>query len=112
MVDTAVMDQSPYLVQALQGMQAAPPAQAAPSGPSLAQMQQMQQQKQAWEAANPGQSYMAHGIGQMGQNLAGAPGRVMDAVQGLGQVPGQAMSGLQALAQRFGAGGLPPTQNI
>lgn len=106
------MDQSQYLAQALQGMQSAPAAASAPAAPSLAQMQQMAQQKQAWEAANPGQSYEAHSISQMGQNLAGAPGRVMDAVGGLGQVPGQALSGLQALTQRFGGGGLPPTQNI
>lgn len=96
-------DTSQYLAQALQQMQGQPATGSQPQGPSLQQMQQMAQQKQAWEAANPGQSYAAHGLQQMGQNLAGAPGRVMDGVQGLAQLPGQAMSGLQQLAQRFGS---------
>lgn len=103
------MSESQYLAQAIQGMQAPPAAAPAQPGMSLAQMQQMAQHKQAWEAANPGQSYAAHGIDQMGQNLMGAPGRVADAI---GAVPGTAMSGLQALAQRFGGSGLPQTQNI
>lgn len=102
-------NQSQYLAQAIQSMQAQPSAAPAQPGMSLQQMQQMGQQKQAWEAANPGQSYMAHGIDQMGQNIMGAPGRVAGAIGNLGQVPGQAMSGLQALAQRFGGGGMPPT---
>ena len=103
------MSESQYLVQALQqmGQQPAQPG-SQPFALSLAQMQKMQQDKSAWEQANPGQSYMAHGLGQMGQNLAGAPGRVMDSLQGLGQIPGQAMSGLQALAQRFGGQGSVP----
>lgn len=94
--------QSQYLAQAIQQMQGQAPA--APTSPamSLGDMQKMAQQKQAWEAANPGQSYMAHGLSQMGQNLMGAPGRIGDAVSGLAQLPGQAVSGLQALAQRFG----------
>lgn len=106
------MSESQYLAQALQQMSAQPAQPASPQGPSLAGMQKMAQDRAAWEAANPGQSYMAHGIGQMGQNIMGAPGRVLDSIQGLGQIPGQAMSGLQQLAQRFGGGGLPPTTNI
>lgn len=107
------MSQSQYLAQAIQSM-SQPQGQPSTGGPSMSpqQMMQMQQQRQAWEAANPGQSYFAHGLGQMGQNLMGAPGRVADAFGSLGQLPGQAVNGLQALAQRFGGGGLPPTMDI
>ena len=86
-------DRSQYLAQALQAMQA-PTPDAQPTGPSLQQMQQVAQQRQAWEAANPGQSYMAHGFQQMGANIAQAPQNLMAA-------PGQAMGGLQRLAQSF-----------
>lgn len=83
------MDQSRYLVQALQSL-AAP--QSAPAGPSvdLAGMQKAVGQRKAWETANPGQSYMAHGFGQLAQNLRGAPGAAMAA-------PGNALQGLQGL---------------
>lgn len=83
------MDQSPYLVQALQQMQQSQPA--APQGPSLSpqQMAQVVKQKQAWEAANPGQSYIAHGFQQMGQNIMGAPQNVMSGLGRLAQtLPG------------------------
>lgn len=98
------MAQSQYLAQALQSMGA--PAGSPQGTPqmSLQQMQQIAQQKQAWEAANPGQSYMGHGLQQMGQNLMNAPGNVMGAIQNLGQVPGQVANGFQSLAQRFGGG--------
>jgi len=105
-------DQSRYLAMALQQIGAQPAQGVAPQGPNVAGLQRMAQDRQAWEAANPGQSYMAHGIAQMGQNLANAPGRVADAFGSLGQVPGQALSGLQALVQRFGGGGMPATTNI
>ncbi len=80
-------DQSQYLVQALQQMQAGgqPQAQAPTMTPQ--QMQQVMQQRQAFEAANPGQSYMAHGLQQMGQNVM--------------QAPQNAMSGLARLAQGY-----------
>lgn len=99
-------DQSQYLAQVLQQMgQAAPQASGQVPGMSLAQMQKMQQDRATWEVANPGQSYAAHGLGQMGQNLMGAPGNVADAIGGLGELPKQALSGLQALAARFGGTG-------
>lgn len=83
------MGVSPYLVQALQGM-AAP--QSAPSGPSmdLAGMQKAVDARKAWQAANPGGNYMAHGFGQLAQNLRSAPGAVMAA-------PGNVLKGLQGL---------------
>lgn len=83
------MSDSQYLAQALQQMQGQPQA-AQPQGMSLEQMQKIGQAKAAFEAANPGQSYMAHGIQQAGQNVMNAPGN--------------AMTGLQNLAQRFGGG--------
>ncbi len=82
-------DQSQYLAQALQQMQGQP-AINQPQGMSLQQMQDVAKQKAAFEAANPGQSYMAHGLQQAGQNVMNAPGN--------------AMTGLQQLAQRFGGG--------
>lgn len=90
------MDRSQYLVQALQQLQGAPTAQA-PQGMSLQQMQDVAQKRQAWEAANPGQSYMGHGLQQMGQNIMGAPGAMMQGARNLGAIPGQAAGGLQNL---------------
>lgn len=90
---------SQYLVQALQQMQAgAQPQAQAPTGPSLQQMQAIHKDRQAFELANPGQSYMAHGVSQMGQNIMGAP-------QALMQAPQNAMSGFAKLAQGFKPGG-------
>jgi hypothetical protein len=83
------MASSPYLVQALQALSAPQSAPQAAS-PDLAGMQKAVGQRKAWEAANPGQSYMAHGFGQLAQNLRGAPQAVMAA-------PGNALKGLQGL---------------
>lgn len=91
-------DRSQYLAQALQGM-SQPPPQQAPQGMSLQQMQDVAQKRKAFEAANPGQSYMAHGFQQMGQNIANAPGNLMQAGQNLAALPGQAASGFQKLVQ-------------
>lgn len=87
---------SQYLIQALQqgGQQ---PQGSTYQGPNLQQMQGMMQQKQAWEAQNPGQSYMGHGLQQLGQNLMNAPGKLVQGAQNLAGLPGQAMGGLQNL---------------
>lgn len=87
---------SPYLAQALAQMKAQPDAQQ-PQGPDLMAMQKASQAKDAWQAQNPGQSYMGHTIGQIGQNLAGIPQR-------LGQIPGQ----LAALPSQIMGQGQPP----
>lgn len=92
------MERSPYLVQALQALQAPPPA--APAGPDLAALKKMGDAKAAFEAANPGQSFMANNLQQMGQNVMQAPQNLMAA-------PGNAMSGLGALAQRLKVGPAP-----
>lgn len=87
------MDQSKYLIQALQGMGQQPDIQSA-APPDLAAMQKAAAQRKTWEAANPGQSYAMNGLRQIGQNLASAP-------QQMAAAPGNAMDGLQALAARF-----------
>ena len=84
------MERSPYLAQALQVMQAAP--QQTPQGPDLGAMMQQAKVRQAWEAANPGQSYAGHNLGQMAQNIQGVPGQ-------LAQVPGN-LQGLFSLGGR------------
>lgn len=91
------MDRSAYLVQALQEMgQPAPAPQQ--QGPDLASLKKVGDARKAYEAANPGKSYMAHGFQQMGQNIMQAPGNIMAA-------PGNVMSGFGALAQRLKPGG-------
>lgn len=85
-------DRSPYLVQALQQMQQGAPQPQTSQGPSLQQMQDVVQKRQAWEAANPGQSYMQHGLQEMGQNIMGAPGAIAAA-------PGNAASGFAKMIQ-------------
>lgn len=98
-------DQSPYLVQALQQMGQQPQGLTY-QGPNLQQMQAIAQKKQAWEAANPGQSYMGHGLEQMGQNLMNAPGNLVQGAQNLAGLPGQAMTGFQKMIQGLpGMGG-------
>lgn len=66
------MDRSQYLVSALQAL--GEPA-AAPADPLVTpqQLAQIGKSRKAFEAANPGQSYMAHGMQQMGQNIMQAP---------------------------------------
>lgn len=103
-------DRSPYLVQALQSMQQGAPQAQAPQGPSLQQMQDIAQKRQAWEAANPGQSYMAHGFKQMGQNIMGAPGAMMQGAQNIAGIPGQAASGFQNLIKGLPGFSQAPTQ--
>lgn len=83
------MERSQYLAQALASM-GSDPAPAQQAGPDLMAMQKQAEAAKAWKAANPGQSYMAHGVNQMGQNLKAAPGN--------------AMGGLFGLAKAFGAG--------
>lgn len=82
------MDRSQYLAQALQSL-----GQPAPAPPdpliSADQLAQIGKARKAYEAANPGQSYMAHGLQQAGQNLMAAPGN--------------AMSGFANLARQLGA---------
>jgi len=87
------MERSQYLAQALQSMGQAPSMQM--QTPDLAAMQQTMDARKAFEAANPGQSYMAHGLQQMGQNVMAAPRNMMAA-------PGNVMSGMSDLAQRLG----------
>lgn len=69
------MQRSQYLAQALEAMGSQPALSSAPA-PDFAAMQKQAEAAKAWKAANPGQSYMAHGLGQMGQNLQAAPGRM------------------------------------
>jgi hypothetical protein len=78
------MDRSPYLAQALQAMQQAPQA---PMQPSInpEQLAAVVKQRKAFQQANPGQSFMAHNLGQAGRNLMAAPGNVMSNLQ---QLPG------------------------
>lgn len=81
------MAASPYLVQALQAL--SQPAQQPQSGLALPQMQKLAQQAQAWQAQNPGQSYMAHGLQSLGQNVMNAPGNAMNGLRNLVQgLPG------------------------
>lgn len=82
------MDRSAYLAQAIQAMQQGTPAPTAPQGLSPQQMAQAVQQRQAWEAANPGQSYMAHGLQQLGQNFQNAPSAILQGARNLGSLPG------------------------
>lgn len=98
------MDQSQYLVQALQNM-AQQPQQAAPQGPSPQQMAQAVQQRKAWEAANPGQSYMGHSVQQIGQNIGNIPQNLANAGQNIAGMPGDAMNALRRLGG--GAPGMP-----
>lgn len=103
-------DQSQYLAQALQSMGQQPQAPTY-QGPNLQQMQAIAQKKQAWEAANPGQSYMGHGLEQMGQNLMNAPGNLVQGAQNFAALPGQALNGFQKMIQGLpGYGKLGPQQ--
>lgn len=94
---------SPYLAQALAQMKAQPDIQTPQAAPMI-NMQAMKQgmaDKAAWEAANPGQSYMGHQVHQMGQNLAALPGRLAalpSQIMGQGQPPpmGQPQPGMAA----------------
>lgn len=90
-------DRSQYLAQALQSMGQQPPQAQAPQGMSLQQMQDVAQKRKAFEAANPGQSYMAHGFQQMGQNIGNVPQTLANAGQNLAGLPGQAMGGFQKM---------------
>lgn len=67
------MDRSQYLAAALQSL-----GQPAPEPPdpliSTQQLSQIGKSRKAFEAANPGKSYMAHGLKSAGQNLMDAPG--------------------------------------
>ena len=83
------MERSQYLAQALASM-GAEQAPAGVPGPDLMAMQKQAEAAKAWKAANPGQSYMANGVQQMGQNLQAAPGN--------------AMNGLFGMAKAFGVG--------
>jgi hypothetical protein len=76
------MDRSQYLVAALQNM-GQPQAQPQPQGLSIGQMQGIAKQRSAFEAQNPGQNFMAHGIRQMGSNVMAAPGNVASNLAGL-----------------------------
>ena len=98
--------QSQYLAQALQQMGQQPQPQA-PQGLSLQQMQDIAQKRKVFEAANPGQSYMGHGIQQMGQNLMNAPGNLLQGAQNLAGLPGQAASGFQNLVKGLPGFGQP-----
>lgn len=77
-------DQSQYLAQALAAMQAQPQVSTG-QPPNLVAMQHQAQQKQAWEAANPGQSYMGHNLSQMGQTAMGGPLGDLAKLLGYGQ---------------------------
>jgi hypothetical protein len=76
------MDRSPYLTQALQSMSAAPAPQSAPGLDPQAIAAAVRKRDQ-WKAANPGQSYTAHSMGQAGQSLMAAPGRMVDGFKGM-----------------------------
>lgn len=75
------MDRSQYLAQALQSMSADPGVQTQPTVPAVTPEQV--QTRKAWQAANPGQSYMANNLRQAGQNVMQAPGNVMANLSGL-----------------------------
>lgn len=113
------MDSSPYLVQALQQMQGQQPAQT-PPGLSLGQMQQIADKRKAFEAANPGQSYMGHGMMQLGQDVMNMPSTLMQAGRNIAAVPGQIGSGFSNLlskipgltAQPMQYGGVPTPTNL
>lgn len=75
------MDRSAYLAQALQSM--GQPQSPSSQGLSPQQMQHIADARKAFEAQNPGQSYMAHGLQQMGQDIMNAP---QNAAQGLGRL--------------------------
>lgn len=87
-----MVDQSQYLAQALQELQAgAQPQPTEQPGMSLAQMQAMQKDRAAFELANPGQNYMAHGLQKMGQNVMQAPQNAISGFAKLAQsLPGMA----------------------
>ena len=80
------MERSPYLAQALANMDGGQ-VQGAPA-PDLMAMQKQAEAAKAWKAANPGQSYMAHGAQQMGQNMQAAPGNAMGGIFGLAKAFG------------------------
>jgi hypothetical protein len=83
-------DRSQYLAQALQAIGG---SQQPPQGMlSAPQMQQIAAQRHAFEAQNPGQSYAAHGLQQLGQSLMGAPAAIAAA-------PGNVASGLANFAR-------------
>jgi len=87
------MERSQYLAQALQSMGSDPLQQG--QSPDLSEMKKIAEARKAFEAANPGQSYVANGMQQMGQNIMGAPAAMSAA-------PGNVMSGMGDLAKRFG----------
>lgn len=91
------MDGSPYLAQALQSLgQPAPGPTASPFDPIA--MQRLRQTAQAYQAQDPGGSYLGHNLMQAGRNLMGAPDRLGDSLSG----------GLGALARMFGQQQAPP----
>lgn len=83
------MERSPYLAAALQALDQPPPK---PREPLLTpqQLAQIAKDRKAFEAANPGQSYMAHGLKSAGQSLLDAPRN--------------AVSGFAELARRLAPG--------
>lgn len=76
------MAQSPYLVQALQSLGQVPEASQAP-GMDPQALAGVLKQRKAYEAANPGSSYLGHNLMQTGRNLMAAPGNVMTNLRGL-----------------------------
>lgn len=68
------MERSQYLAQALAAMSAQP--QAGMMQPDLGDTGQQSMAAQAWKAANPGQSYLLHGLQQAGQNIMDLPQRL------------------------------------
>lgn len=87
------MERSPYLTQALQSMgQSAPmPAQTGMDPTALAGAIK---KRKEWQTANPGQSYMKHSLGQIGQGLRAAPGNIMGAPKRLAEGVGGIFKGL------------------
>lgn len=58
-------------------------------------MKQQADARKAWEAANPGQSYISHGFGQLATNLQNLP-------QTLAKVPGTLAAVPGNIGQSFG----------
>lgn len=87
------MERSAYLTQALQSL-SAPPEQAQAPTMDPGAMGEAIKRRKAWEAANPGQSYMANGVKQVGQNLAAVPGNIAGIPGQLAAIPGNVMAGL------------------
>lgn len=99
---TASVQQSPYLVRALQQGAQQQPAQPQFQTPSADQLAKFFSDSKAWETANPGQSYVAHNLGQAGRNLMNAPANAWAGLQGgaqtIASIPGQ-LSGLFSLGR-------------